>query len=207
MLRDEDALRDFEHAIEIMPNEVDPYLGIGCFYVHREKDYRKSIEYFEKALKIKPYLGIIYSNLANSYGALGEYETADKYYKMTDDNGAESAEWYYNKALNIMKSGESDPDGKNQESFYRRCLRLEPMFFRAAINLAMVYRERNEDGTAEMMLTELISRAAYRPEFVQSIVQRGICTMKMGRYSEAVNDFAFAYVFALRDIRITRWLN
>lgn len=103
MMRDEDALRDFEHSIEIMPNEVDPYLGIGCFYVHRKKDYLKSIEYFEKALRIKPHLGIIYSNIANSYGALGEYEKADKYYKMADDNDAESAEWYYNKALSIMK--------------------------------------------------------------------------------------------------------
>lgn len=200
MERDDDALKDFERAVELLPDEVDPYLGLGCFYVHRKKDYNKSIEYFLKAAKVKPTLGIIYSNIANSYAAMGDYDKANEYYKIADDCGAESAEWFYNKALSIKHSGEPDPNGNIQESFYRRCLRLEPMFFRAAINLAIVYRERGEKGKAEATLTELISKAAYRPEFVNSIIQRGICTMQMNRIAEAYNDFALAYVYAPRNL-------
>ena len=202
MQRDVEALRDFERAIDLIPQEVDPYLGIGCFYVHRKKDYQKSIEYFEKAVKIKPTLGVGYSNIANSYAAMGEYEKANEYYQRADDCGVESAEWFYNKALTISRSGEDDPGLKIQESYYRRCLSLEPLFFRAAINLAMVHRERNEDGKAEEILSDLISKSTYRPEFVNSVIQRGICTMKMNRFAEAYNDFAFAYVFAPKNTQV-----
>lgn len=200
--QDNEALSDFEQALKISPDEVDPYLGIGCFYVYRKNDYIKSIEYFEKAAKIKPRLGIVYSNIANSYGKMGDFAKAEKYYKMADDCGVESFEWYYNKALSLGKSGTSDADDVVQERYYKYCLKLNPHFFPASLNLAMIYRDRQEDGKAEYLLSELISKSAYKPDFIQCVIQRGICTLKMNRMAEALNDFRFAYVFAPRNTQV-----
>ncbi len=197
--RDEEAKADFEQAIKISPNEPDTYVVMGCFYVHRKKDYAKSIEYFKKAIELNPKLPHIYVNIANSYAKIGDYAEADKYYKLADDYGVESFEWYYNKALAIKDTGE-DPNGEMQERYNRYCLKLNPQFIPAKINLAANLRNQNRNVEAEQVLTELINTAAYNQDFINAIIQRGECSLINGNHPGALNDFNLAYVYCPTNV-------
>ncbi len=52
------------------------------------------------------------------------------------------------------------------------------------------------------MLTNLINTAAYNPEFINAIIQRGECSMINGKYAGALNDFNLAYVYRPTDVLI-----
>ncbi len=199
MERDDEALADFEQAVQITPNDTDPYLAIGCFYVYRKKDYAQSIKYFEKALKINPKSPQIYVNIANSYAQLNNFSEADKYYKLADDYSVESFNWYYNKANILRESGE-DPKGELQERYLKYCLKLNPLFIPASLNLSSVYKSQGRPKDAEKLLTELINTQAYKQEFINSIIQRGECSIINGNYAGALNDFNLAYVYRPSEI-------
>lgn len=72
------AFNDYEHAIQLSPEDDSPYVAMGCYYV-KQKDYPKSIEYFEKALKLRPENIVMNVNIANSYAAMQQYDKAQKY--------------------------------------------------------------------------------------------------------------------------------
>jgi len=64
--------------------------NVGCLY-SEEKDYQKTSEYYQEALKILQeycpsnhcYLGQTYNNMGSTYRALGDYQNAIKYYKLS----------------------------------------------------------------------------------------------------------------------------
>ena len=63
--------------------------NIGCLY-SEEKDFQKTLEYYEKALEIMQkffpsnhlYLGQTYNNIGSTYRALEDYQNAIKYYQL-----------------------------------------------------------------------------------------------------------------------------
>lgn len=192
LFRDDEALADFEQAKSISPDNPDVYLALGTFYAQRKGDYPKSIEYFQEAVKINAQLAVGYSNIANSYAKMRNYQKAEEYYKKAEDYSLEMPELYYNQAIEISQRGDEDADFRIQEKYYRKCLRLNPFFFKASINLAMIYRERKQDDKAHALLSSLITRS-HNSDFINLFIQRGICAMNMNRPAEAINDFMFAY--------------
>lgn len=190
--RDEEALSDFEQARKLSPDNPDVYLALGSFYAQRKNDYAKSIEFFQEAVKINSELAVGYSNMANSYAKMGDFQKAKEYYKKAEDYSLEMPDLYYNQALEISQNGIEDADYRIQETYYRKCLQLNPFFYKAAINLAMIYRERKQDDKAHGILSSLIMQG-YNPDFINMFIQRGVCALNMNRPAEAVNDFMFAY--------------
>lgn len=62
------------------PNSAQNHNNLGDLY-GRRKDYRRSIEEYEKALKLNPYYGDVYNNLANTYAQMGQTEKAIETYE------------------------------------------------------------------------------------------------------------------------------
>jgi tetratricopeptide (TPR) repeat protein len=68
-----------EKMISYFPQDVENYSNIGSCYA-RQGDFKKGLEYFNKAIKLNPKDLIVLNNLAYSYEQLREYENAILYY-------------------------------------------------------------------------------------------------------------------------------
>ena len=169
----DEAERDFEQAMELFPEEFDAFLAMGTLYAKEKRQFAKAIEYYEKAVKLKPSLAVGYEMIGNAYSNLEDYDKAEEYYSKANDCGLELGQWYYNKALKVKQSGE-DPTGAIAESFYKRCLRLNPYFLPAVMNLAMIYRERGENSKALEILSKVVEEQ-FNKDFINVILQRGLC--------------------------------
>lgn len=185
--RFDEAEVDFKRAMELFPNDFDSYLAMGTLYAKERRDFKTAIVYYEKAVKAKPTLAVGYEMIGNAYSNLGDYDKAEEYYSKANDCGLELGQWYYNKALKVMSSGE-DPTGAIAESFYKRCLKLNPHFLPAALNLAMVYRDRGDNPKALEVLSSLVE-GNFSEEYKNVVLQRGICLNVANRPFDALADF------------------
>lgn len=71
----EDALKDFERAIEIDPNRAGGYLG-KANALNILGRYEEAIDFYNRAIAIDPKLANAYVNRAIAYSHLGRYKEA-----------------------------------------------------------------------------------------------------------------------------------
>jgi protein O-mannosyl-transferase len=79
------AVQHFETAIRIQPNGDWGYLYLGGVSLERDKDYKKAMEYFAKAIELGPlnevardYMGVAMLNQGNYREAIANFEEALK---------------------------------------------------------------------------------------------------------------------------------
>lgn len=77
-----DALTAYDNALQIQPDIVDAWKGIGVAAV-KIPDYDKAVNAFEKAHRLQPDDVQIKRSLAAVYGKLGMHNEAEKYLMMT----------------------------------------------------------------------------------------------------------------------------
>jgi tetratricopeptide (TPR) repeat protein len=77
----EQAKVALEKAIALAPNNAWTNFYLGNWYFERDR-YSEAIPYFLKGIKLLPKLSIGYWCLAEAYGADGQLELADKYFRM-----------------------------------------------------------------------------------------------------------------------------
>ena len=70
------AIKEFKKVIELLPNSNDPYRRLGWVYVYSLLDYEKGIQYFNKALEIRPTDAKSYRGLGVSHTSLRRYDEA-----------------------------------------------------------------------------------------------------------------------------------
>ena len=100
----EEALEDFNRAVEIDPLRADGYLG-RANTLNTLGRYEESLNDYNKALDIDPTLANAYVNRGSAYSHLGEYEKA-----IAD----------YEKGLEL------DPKIDNKPSFFKRLFSNDP---------------------------------------------------------------------------------
>lgn len=183
----DEAERDFEQAMKLYPEDFDSFLAMGTLYAKEKHQFEKAIEYYEQAVRLKPTLAVGYEMIGNAYSNLENYDKAEEYYSKANDCGLELGQWYYNKALKVRQSGE-DTSGAIAESFYKRCLKLNPYFLPAVMNLAMIYRERGENGRALDVLSKVVEEQ-FNKDFKNIVLQRGICLSIANQPFDALSDF------------------
>ena len=73
------AIREYERAIEIMPNYTYLYIAVGRIYRHLQL-YDQALENFARAANLNKQLGIVdpipYLSIANTYAQMGEFFAA-----------------------------------------------------------------------------------------------------------------------------------
>lgn len=192
------ALHDYEDALKQAPDDESPYISLGIYYVQL-KDYAKSIEYFQKAIELKPNQASLYMNVGNSYTSMGQYENGKRYYDKAKDINPDIADIYYNEAK-FDKDSNQDPTKSIAETLYRHCLKLNPLYYHARINLASIMRERNEDEKAFEEYNHVLTDGV-NEEIVMAHIQRGICNRLMGQLAAALLDFQYVYLVAPHNVQ------
>lgn len=85
----EDALTDFNQAIELRPDYAEAYANRGRLYVDRES-YHEAITDFDKAIELSPKLTQAFGNRGLAYQNLGDDENATRDYTKAIELGYDS---------------------------------------------------------------------------------------------------------------------
>ena len=82
--RYDEAIADFNRALEIKPNYIPSFSGLGFCY-HKKKQYSKAISAYEKTIELSPEHLTAYRALFNIYKELGNAEKANYYGQKSND--------------------------------------------------------------------------------------------------------------------------
>ena len=105
--RIDEAISFFNGSIEFNKNKAEAYGNLSSIY-EIKKDYKKSLEYAQKAYFENPYNVDMLINLANKYRLNNEYEKAIEIYNNLLQFKDNEPEYYYNIAVlyNKLKNKE-----------------------------------------------------------------------------------------------------
>lgn len=144
-----DAIQDFNRAIELAPDEPDPFLGKGIA-LEGLRDFAQALNAYETAnklskLKYEKEDPVALNNIGNAYGALGKWEKAYDYYKQAALMDRNFVFALANQALSMYQLG----DDEKALQIMRFLSRKYPGFADMHAAIAMVLWERREQATAE----------------------------------------------------------
>lgn len=193
----DEAVADYNEAIKVAPSHPEGYIMMGNLLAKRKQDFPGSIEMFEKALELDPKQTIMYGNIASSYGAMGNVEKAQEYLKKSRDYNVESAEYYYNKAIEIQKSGQLDPELEIEEGFLKMSLAIDPLFAPSLIRLSQLFSQRKQYNEAIEVISGAISKSVH-PDFVGFIITRTDINLQKNLPSIALVDYLWAYSLSIQ---------
>ena len=123
-----------------------------------KKEFKKAIDSFKKAIKIKPDFAIAYNNLGNIYKNNGKTNLAIKHYKKAIGINPKSPE-PYNNLGNIYKSKNKLLDSIN---FYKQAININPKLFIVHNNLGIAYKVLGKFNEARQCFIETIK---IKPDF------------------------------------------
>lgn len=81
--RYDDALADYEKAVEADPDKAEPHYNLGGVY-YKKGEYGRALDEYGKALAIDPEMADAYYNSGDALFRLGRYEDALKAYDRAD---------------------------------------------------------------------------------------------------------------------------
>lgn len=117
------AIDDYNHAIELRPDEVIAYNNRGVAY-SKIGDYRKAMKDYNQAIRIKPNYVEAYNNRGNVYSAIGNYQKAIDDYTYAISLRPDYAEAYYNRGIIFAYKNEF----KKALNELEQSIRLNPDF-------------------------------------------------------------------------------
>ena len=177
------ALTEYQTAEKINPTNVTTRMNLGTLY-QQQKNYEAAIQAYDSILRLYPNNKMAYYYKAQCLKAQGLKDAAIENYKLAlnldtnDENIKEELfEMYkqtmttdqllaymyselqktpvdalatYNYAYELHKAGRLD----DAISYYKQSIKLNPNYPNAYINLAQVYRQKNDYATAKQTLID-----------------------------------------------------
>jgi tetratricopeptide (TPR) repeat protein len=140
----DDAIADFNKAIELAPDATDPYLNRGAA-LEGKGQYQLAIADYNRVLEIDPKDAMAYNNRGNAEAGLGDWDTALADYRKASEIAPNFAFARANQALVLYQTG------KPQESLtlMRNLARKYPMFPDVRAALTAVLWNQGKQGEAE----------------------------------------------------------
>lgn len=128
------AIADFNHAIELAPDQADPYLNRGTA-LEAKGDFPAAIADYNHVLDIDPQDAFALNNRGNAEGGLGDWQAALADFQQAAAIAPEFAFAQANTALALYELGET----QQAITTMRKLVRKYPMFadMRAALTAAL----------------------------------------------------------------------
>lgn len=140
----DEAIADFNQAIELAPHTPDPYLNRGTAFEAQGK-YSQAIDDYNKVLAIDPQDPMAYNNRGNAQGGLGHWQEALTDYQKATEIAPNFAFAQANVALALYEMGKK-PEALQK---MRNLVRKYPMFPDMRAALTAVLWEEGKQGEAE----------------------------------------------------------
>ncbi|NRB08106.1 MAG: tetratricopeptide repeat protein [Richelia sp.] len=138
------AMADYNKAIELAPNETDPYLNRGTALEGLGK-WDEAIADYNHVLELDPQDAMAYNNRGNAKTGLGQWDNAIVDYQKASEINPKFAFARANQALALYETGKTE----NAIAQMRSIVRKYPQFADIRAALTAAYWENGKPGEAE----------------------------------------------------------
>jgi len=177
----EDAISDFNKAINLDPGKAIAYVARGSAY-HMLDQLDNAISDYNKAIEINPDLAVAYQNRGSVYYRLGRFDNAISDYSKVIEKNPDFAVAYLDRGSLYLSQGKFD----NAISDYSKALDLNP-------ENPVTYNSRGTAYFAQEQYKKAFNdfnRAVeLDPRYVSAYINRGICYHTIKKYDSAISDF------------------
>ncbi|MEQ8189969.1 MAG: tetratricopeptide repeat protein [Candidatus Eremiobacterota bacterium] len=193
-----DAEKAFTKSLELY-KFPQVYNSLGFIYYLRE-DYKKAMEYYNKALEFKEDFPELYCNMALLYRKEGNLDLAEEFYRKAITCSPDDFEAYFNMALVYLEKGDLDKG----EEYFKKSLELNPDNPAVYSNLAVIYDKK---GNIEGVITALNRSVELNPSVPELQYNLAVTMIKAGRFKEARILFNKALELGYPEQEISNKLN
>jgi type IV pilus biogenesis/stability protein PilW len=177
------SLRELKKAEGYAPEDYIVKFDIGLVYYYREH-YEKAIEYFEKAIQLKPDYGPAINSLGNAYLEKGEWDKAiEAYRKIVEDVFYGTPHFAVS---NMALAYYLKKDYPRAEKYFLEALKLSPDFANAQGGLAMTHIATGNYDKAAKMLERAVRK---NPKLAQLHYELGRAYRGLGDRQKAREGF------------------
>lgn len=165
---------------------------------HASGNYRKAIEYFEKAAALKPDYDVPYSMLGGCHIALGQADKAVEFYEEALRRNPDSEEGWFNLGAALFSLGKHD----DELACYDKALQLNAGYGPAWNNKGATLLLQGKDEEAVLCFDKALKS---NPKNEGALVNRGAALRRLGRKEEALASLDEA--IAANSGNLDAWLN
>jgi tetratricopeptide (TPR) repeat protein len=181
------VIESCEKSIELEPSNAinaEEYIKIGFIYGEKFNDHNKAIDYYKKAIVLKPDYATAYNNLCYSYAKMQFYDRALKYCEKAIELEPNSPFAQY--GIGIAYDGKKDYDKANEH--YKKSIELKPDTVVNAmtyIKIGFIYGEKFNDHNKAI---EYYSKAIkLKPDYAMAYNNLCYSHAKIRLYDKALN--------------------
>lgn len=181
----ENAIANFEMAIELDPEFVNAYYNRGVAYINSCQE-DNAIRDFTKASELDPFLGAAYNNLGNIYVHSQQYQKAIEFYNKAIEVDQNAEELFYNRGL-VFASVEDDYQKAIAD--FSEAIEINPDFISAYYARALTYSDLGDYRNA---INDMSTVIAASPNDYLSYAHRADYYYAIQEYQHAVDDYSKA---------------
>jgi Flp pilus assembly protein TadD len=171
-----EAEKAFEKSLELY-KFPQVYNSLGFIY-YLEGDYKKSEEFYNKALDFKEDFPELYSNMALLYRKDGNLDKAEEFYMKAIKCAGNDFENFFNLGLVYLQKG----DLLLAEEQFNKSIALNPENPVPYSNLAVIY---DRQGQVDMVIKSLERAVKLNPSVPELQYNLAVSMIKAGRFKEA----------------------
>ena len=175
------AIKDYNKAIELKPNDASLYYNRGLAYNKKGK-VDLAIKDFDKAIELSLNDADVYNNRGDAYGTKGEFDKAFTDFRKAIELKPDCASAYYN--LGKIYSIKDELDLALQS--YDKVIELRPDFANAYNNRGAIYEDKGEVNKAIKDYSKVIE---LKPAYTDAYNNRGATYFNKGEVDLAIKDF------------------
>jgi tetratricopeptide (TPR) repeat protein/beta-lactamase regulating signal transducer with metallopeptidase domain len=177
----EDAIADFEKAIDLDPGNAVAYIARGSAYYELDQ-LDNAISDYNKAIEINPDFAVAYQNRGSVHYRLGRFDNAIADYDKAIEINPEFAVAYHDRGSVYQRQGRSG----SAISDYSRALELNPEDAVTYTCRGTVYFSQGRYHKAFIDFNRAIE---LNPAYANAYINRGSCYYTKGNYGRAIADY------------------
>jgi len=177
------ALRELKKAEGYDPEDHITQFDIGLVYYYRER-YDQAIQYFEKAIRLKPDYAPAINSLGNAYLEKGDWDNAiETYRKIVEDVFYGTPHFA---VTNMALAYYQKKEYAQAEKYFLEALKLNPDFANALGGLGMTYTAMGRYADAVQKLERAVRK---NPKLPQLHYELGRAYRGLGDRKKARDEF------------------
>jgi protein O-mannosyl-transferase len=175
------AILDYNKAIEIKPNLAEAYINRGLSYQDKGNFDQALLDY-NKGIAIKPNLAEAYYNRGLAYQDKGNLDQAILDYNKAIEIKPEYADAYYNRGLVYQNKG-----NLNQTILdCNKAIEINPEYADAYYNRGLAYQDK---GNLDQALLDYNKAIEIKPNYADVYCNRGLAYQDKGNLNQALLDY------------------
>lgn len=181
--RTEDAIKVFEQAIILKPDNYNAYNNLGLIFNEQGK-LNEAISMFDEAIKINPNFSETYYNLGIVYTFLNQNDEAKKMYEKTISLNPNDLRAYNNLSLILGKENQIEEAIKVCE----KILSIDSNYLKAYLNLYSFYLKQEKLEEALKIFEKIVELGS---EIAEVYFNQSQILLKLGKLEEGFELYEY----------------